>query len=78
MRHPQSNRMLCMELSLEWTEAFSEAWKECRHSMEDATGTVAVAGGAGTGLETPTPRDVGGRDVFTITHKNMTSEISFL
>ena len=46
--------------------------------MEDATGTVAVAGGARAGLETPTPSDASGRDVFTITHKNTTSEISFL
>ena len=70
--------MLCLKLSLEWTEAFSGARKECRHSIEDATGTVAAAGGAGTGLETPMLSDVGECDVFTITHKNMTSEISFL
>ena len=41
-------------------------------------GRFAVAGGARAALETPTPSDAGGRDVFTITHKNMTSEISFL
>lgn len=53
-----------LELSFECTETLSEAWKECRRSSEDATETVAAAGGAQTGLETPTPSV--GCDVVTI------------
>ena len=60
----EQSHVFFLELSFEWTE---EAWKKCRRSIEDTTETVAAAGGARTGLETPTSSDVRGRDVFTIT-----------